>query len=470
MTMKDWQALSKEIDETVVDPAEAMTALAELAAGLFPDGLPELRRVTWDEPDALGSPNQQTVKDPKADAEERLRHAEARFRTLVEQIPAVTFMAVLGEGRNEIYVSPHIETLLGYTQEEWLSDPFLWYYRLHPDDRVLWNQEFARGCRTGGPFRADCRFMSRDDRVVWVHGEARLVRDELGRPMFLQGIAFDISEIKKAESVLIDETVRKTKQAEELAIARRVQTSILPRNLDVAGLEIAAKMIPAEDVGGDYYDVLPTANGAWIGIGDVAGHGLDAGLVMLMVQAAAATLSRTRASATPRDILSTLNEILYDNIRVRLRSDAHVTFTMCRFHIDGTLLFAGAHEDIIVVRAADGLVELLRPPGTWLGARQDIRRVTVDASLKLDIGDVVVLYTDGLTEARNRKRVQFDIERLCESVKARRNESVEAIRDGVFADVEEWSKGIQQDDDRTIVVMRYIGARTASGAIDVPTE
>jgi PAS domain S-box-containing protein len=108
-------------------------------------------------------------------------------------------MAVLGEGDNEVYVSPHVEQMLGYSQAEWLSDPFLWYYRLHPEDRVRWNEEFARGCRTGGPFRAECRFMARDGRTVWVHGEARVVKDEHGRPQFLQGVAFDITESKLAQ-------------------------------------------------------------------------------------------------------------------------------------------------------------------------------------------------------------------------------------------------------------------------------
>ena len=113
-------------------------------------------------------------------------------------------MAVLGEGKNEIYVSPHIEQMLGYTQEQWLEDPFLWYWRLHPDDRVLWNEEFARGCRTGGPFRAECRFMARDGHVVWVHGEARVISDDLGRPMFLQGVAFDITESKRAQELFLE--------------------------------------------------------------------------------------------------------------------------------------------------------------------------------------------------------------------------------------------------------------------------
>src|SRR3981189_794893 len=112
-----------------------------------------------------------------------LHVAEARYRALVEQIPAVTFMASLDGGLNEVYVSPQIEGLLGFSQEEWMSNPVLWFRQLHPDDAELWNLEFARGCRTGGPFRAECRFLTKDDQVVWVHGEARLIPDEFGQPV-----------------------------------------------------------------------------------------------------------------------------------------------------------------------------------------------------------------------------------------------------------------------------------------------
>src|SRR5262249_58696288 len=132
-----------------------------------PDGAPGLAQLTWsDAPPAADG-------DPEA----RLRAVEQRFRTLIEQIPAVAFMAVLGEGKNEIYVSPHIEAMLGYSQKEWLEDPFLWYARLHPDDRALWNDEFARGCRHGGPFPAQGRLFARARPPLRGHRQARRLQD-----------------------------------------------------------------------------------------------------------------------------------------------------------------------------------------------------------------------------------------------------------------------------------------------------
>lgn len=449
MTALRWEQIAAEIDQTLVSPDAAMVELMRLAQALFPDGPPDVERMTWPEKATASLDVQMT---PQADAEARLRSAEARFRTLVEQIPAVTFMAVLGEGENEIYVSPHIEQLLGYTQREWLEDPFLWYWRLHPEDRVLWNDEFANGCQVGGPFRAECRFMAKDDRVVWVHGEARVIKDDLGRPVFLQGVAFDISAIKQAQAMMVDQAVRRAKAQETLDIARRVQTSIVPTRMGVPNLEIAARMVPAEDVGGDYYDVFAADEGCWFAIGDVAGHGIDAGLVMLMVQAATASLVRTLPDATPREIVTQLNRTLYDNVRRRLGGDAHVTFTLGRFRPDGTFLFAGAHEDIIVIRNS-GRIEFMRPPGTWLAGRPDIAAVTVDAFMRLEPGDVVVLYTDGITEARNGAKVQWDIQRLADLVAQRRHESPEQIVDAIFREVAAWAA--EQDDDRTVLVFRY---------------
>src|SRR4029079_4669039 len=87
--------------------------------------------------------------------ETKLRLAEARYRTLVEQMPVVTFLAALDGGINELYVSPQIEALLGFSQREWLENPVLWYTQLHPEDRERWHLEFARTCSVGASFRSE---------------------------------------------------------------------------------------------------------------------------------------------------------------------------------------------------------------------------------------------------------------------------------------------------------------------------
>jgi PAS domain S-box-containing protein len=135
------------------------------------------------------------------DVSQRKKEA-AKFRTLVETTPAVTFVAPLDEGAPEFYVSPQIEQLLGFSQREWLEDPVLWHRQLHPEDRERWNGQFAPTCGAGEAFRSTYRFLAKDGRVVWVQGSAQIVRGKDGQPLFLQGIAFDITAVKEAEEAL----------------------------------------------------------------------------------------------------------------------------------------------------------------------------------------------------------------------------------------------------------------------------
>jgi PAS domain S-box-containing protein len=345
--------------------------------------------------------------------------------------------------------------MLGYTQEEWLSDPFLWYYRLHPEDRALWNAEFTRGVRTGGPFRAECRFLARDGRTVWVHGEARLIKDEKGRPQFLQGVAFDITESKRAQALLLESAVRDAKIAEELEIARRVQSSILPREVSLPGLAIAARMEAAEDVGGDYYDVRPNRDGGVLTIGDVSGHGLDAGLVMLMMQSAASALCLAKPDASPAELLALLNSVIYENVAERLRRNEYVTLSVLRYHRDGRLVFAGAHQDILVLRAATKRCERIATPGAWIGIRDDIVSISRDHQLQLCDGDVLVLYTDGIIEAAKASEdlELFDVTRLIGAIEELPEGTPDQILERIFHRVHEFTP--RQDDDMTVLVARY---------------
>lgn len=247
--------------------------------------------------------------------------------------------------------------------------------------------------------------------------------------------------------------VVKERLEQELEISARIQTSIVPRALDVDGLDIAARMIPATEVGGDYYEVLPVRGGTWIGIGDVAGHGLRSGLVMLMLQSAVSALAREQPLAAPSELLRAVNRVLYDNIRKRLGHDEHVTLTLLRFRRDGLVTFAGAHEEILLYRAATGKCELVATPGPWVGAMEDIGRVVEDSRLMLQDGDVVVLYTDGITEARNAEGKQYGVEPLMRVVEELGGEPVEQIRDAILHGVADWID--DQEDDVTVVVLRY---------------
>jgi PAS domain S-box-containing protein len=130
---------------------------------------------------------------------------EARYRVLLDQIPAVVFMAYLDQGIGEAYVSPQIEATLGFTQKEWLEDPVRWYHQIHPDDKSRWSAEAAEMFFSGTPLRSAYRVMARDGRVVWFHCEARLVRRDDGQPWFIHGVGFDITELKQVQEALQEE-------------------------------------------------------------------------------------------------------------------------------------------------------------------------------------------------------------------------------------------------------------------------
>lgn len=130
---------------------------------------------------------------------------EAKYRALLEQIPAVVFMAYLDRGSSEAYVSPQIEAALGYSREEWLEDPIRWYQHIHPDDKQRWSFEAAEMFLSGKPLRSAYRVLARDGRVIWFHCDARMMRRDDGRPWFIHGVAFDISHLKQVEEALQEE-------------------------------------------------------------------------------------------------------------------------------------------------------------------------------------------------------------------------------------------------------------------------
>lgn len=118
--------------------------------------------------------------------ERELRETEAKYRSLVEQIPAATYRQKLGEGTAIMYVSPQIEAIIGYSPEEYVSDPDLWMRIIHPDDRERVLAEDARVSRSGEPFSMEYRKFAKDGRMVWVRDEAVVVDDQNGEPLYWQ--------------------------------------------------------------------------------------------------------------------------------------------------------------------------------------------------------------------------------------------------------------------------------------------
>jgi serine phosphatase RsbU (regulator of sigma subunit) len=150
-----------------------------------------------------------------------------------------------------------------------------------------------------------------------------------------------------------------------------------------------------------------------------------------------------------------LNTTIYDNVRQRLDQNEHVTLMLARYWEDGRLIYAGAHEEAVVYRQAQAQCEVLPVSGTWIGLVPTIRAHTFDRSIRLDEGDLVVLYTDGVTESRNTQGEMFGLERLCALVQEHGRRDVRAICDRIIEAALAW--GEEQHDDVSVLVIRHRG-------------
>ncbi len=236
----------------------------------------------------------------------------------------------------------------------------------------------------------------------------------------------------------------------EMELAKKIQTILLPKEPFLEGFEITAFMEPALNVGGDYYDIINTEGRDWICIGDVSGHGVSAGLIMMMVQSAIQTVVASGRELSPSQLLAIINRSLTDNIK-RI-SDMYMTITVIASHRDGTFSFSGLHQDILVFRAKTGSIEAIKTRGLWLGLIPDIKDELHDDFFELDRGDVCLLYTDGITEAIDSENRLFSDERLADAFKRLGNEPTEEIRNGILREL----TGFICKDDVTMVIMRRL--------------
>jgi len=259
-------------------------------------------------------------------------------------------------------------------------------------------------------------------------------------------------QIHTLNEQLTDENLR---MGAELEITKRIQRMILPTTEElraIADLDIAADMQSADDVGGDYYDVLQQEGMVAISIGDVTGHGLESGLVMLMTQTAVQALLQS-GETDPVHLLDTLNRTIYNNVQ-RIKTDKNLTLCLLDCQ-SGEVKLSGQHEEMIVVRR-DGTVELVDTIdlGFPIGLDDDIAEFIDQTTVQLQPGDGVVLYTDGITEAENTDDEQYGLERLCEVVSQHWAQAAEAIKEAVIADVRGHIGEQEVYDDITLLVLK----------------
>ncbi|MGD1920881.1 MAG: SpoIIE family protein phosphatase, partial [Pleurocapsa sp.] len=280
--------------------------------------------------------------------------------------------------------------------------------------------------------------------------EQKRLRDQ--ESSYLEKLAIANEEIKTLNDCLLEENMR---LSTELEVTQRLQMMLLPKEKElneIEGLEIAGFMEPADEVGGDYYDVLQHHGRVTIGIGDVTGHGLESGVLMLMVQTAVRTLMENNET-DPKKFFEVLNRTIYKNVQ-RMDSDKNLSLCLVDYR-DGVLSLSGQHEEMLVVRSG-GIIERVDTIdlGFPIGLEETIEDFVFQAHIDLNEGDVVILYTDGITEAENTSGVHYGLENLCRILQQNWQKSAQDIRQAVINDLRSHIGVEKVYDDITLVVLK----------------
>jgi PAS domain S-box-containing protein len=402
-----------------------------------------------------------------------LQLSEQSYRQLVESVQVILWRG--GVDTTEFsYVNQEAEDLLGYPAQKWVSTPAFWADHLYPEDRELAESCCKAVAENRGPQRFEHRMIAADGRLVWLRTSVRLVARN-GETKELVGVMTDITERKQAQEAVeeasgakskllaeirsLNEQLKQdnTRMSAELEVTQRLQQMMLPRDEDVrkmASLDISGFMEPAAEVGGDYYDVVFKGGGVFLGIGDVTGHGLESGVIAIMVQTAVRTLLASRQYES-RQFFNVLNRVIYDSVR-RMNCDRNLTLSLLHYQ-DSFVTISGQHEEVLIVRS-NGVLERhdTLNLGFPLGLEEDIAGLIGEVKVPLRSGDVMVLYTDGITEAVNCTGVTFGIERLSEAVRRSHAQSADSICEAVLISLRKYIGSQHLLDDISLLVIKPV--------------
>lgn len=265
---------------------------------------------------------------------------------------------------------------------------------------------------------------------------------------FLQSLG-NLALLSVQKTYLLKERIENERLEEELTIARTIQRKLLPDPIPtVAGLQIAATNVSSYQVGGDYFDVISKENGTYVAIADVTGKGIPASLLMANLQAMLHVLTPVQGSLS--EATGKINDIIYKNTP----SDKFISFFWGRYdHEAKKLLYANAgHNPPMLLRAGSQNPDLLSEGGVLLGAMPTMLAYAT-GEVELQKGDVVVLYTDGVSEALNEVEEEYGEERLEACLVKNANLNAHGIMNAVLDDVKAFTAG-QYSDDITMVVLK----------------
>src|ERR1035437_894943 len=244
----------------------------------------------------------------------------------------------------------------------------------------------------------------------------------------------------------------KLKLERDLDLARKIQQSLLPKcNPDVHGLDICGQMVPAMQVGGDYYDLIPISpTKLFVVVGDVSGKGLSASLYMTKLQ----TMMQVACidNRSPRDILIEINRNLY----VSMEKDWFVTITLALFDLEKNIVRVCRAGHAPLLAASNGTVSAYRTQGIGVGLEKGtiFDRTLVEEEISLSSGKIFAFYSDGITEAINEKEEFFGEEKLSELLKGKTNITSTKLMDEIWDSLKQFRGKAEQNDDMTMVLVK----------------
>lgn len=259
----------------------------------------------------------------------------------------------------------------------------------------------------------------------------------------------------------------------EVEIAAEIQKLSLSRtHVQAAGLQIVANSKSATEVGGDSYDIIERGENTYIYVGDVTGHGVASGFVMMIVNALIASL--TKMMSHGNEILGLTNEIM----KPRVRPNMMMTLLLLRWNsVEKHMYLTGAgHENLLVWRRKTNEVKTLKSGGMALGMLRDIRATLKENAVEFEEGDIAVMYTDGITEAHNSpgdKFTLFGLQRLIDTVRSAPVKTAQGVFNNITIELSKFM-GYQykQFDDISLITIHYVGTTppTSDVAKEIATE
>ena len=344
-------------------------------------------------------------------------------------------------GNPNIYVNPALSRITGYSREELLGQNMRLLQGADTDPAAL--EQIRRALENRESCEIVLKNHRKDGAPFWNELLISPVYDKAGKLTNYIGIQTDVTERRRAEE-----------SRHELEIAKNIQLSLLPdAPMNLPTMELAGVCVPASHVGGDYFDFFTVANSIDIVIADVSGHSVGAALIMVEVRSTlrAETRKVVAASVGPATILRDLNDLLFDDLN---KAELFITMFYLKYFPDSRILkYANAgHNWALLLRHDEASCAPLDAEGLVLGVRRDV--AFEERSVNLEIGDKLLLYTDGITETQNADGTFFGTDRLCGLFAAYREMSPEATVEKLLADVRAFRGDAPLHDDISMVIVR----------------